>query len=319
MVLVSVIMPSYCHESFISEAIESVLTQSFEDFELIIVDDASKDNSKSIIESYLERDCRINAILHEENLGIPRTLNCGINRARGKFLAFIASDDVWKKSKLEKQLAELSKNEALVVWSEGEIVDAKSKPTGKTFTLMLEASRSKKSGDIFEELFLSGNFIFGSSLMFKREYTKSINFDENLKYFNDYRFVVDLARKYMFHYIPEPLAQYRVHGKNTISKDMLEWTKDTIAVNAYFIGKYSVQISEKGRAILFFRTGVAYFVLGKKVLGSWFLFKAIIVSIIYKKNIASLAEGLDKDNAKTQILAKFIYTINTLLVQFRKK
>ena len=318
MVLVSVIMPSYYHERFISEAIESVLTQSFEDFELIIVDDASKDNSKSIIKNYSQSDSRVQAIFHEKNMGIAKTLNDGVNRARGKFIAFIASDDVWIKSKLEKQLAELAKNEALVVWSEGEIIDAKSKPIGKTFTLMLEASQRKKSGDIFNQLFLSGNFVFGSSLIFKREYTQRINFDENLKYFNDYRFVVDFAKKYKFHYFLEPLAKYRIHEKNTISKDLVGWTKDTIAVNAYFIEKYGYQISGKGRAILFFRTGVANFVLGKKAVGSWFLFKGIIVSIIYKENIAPLADILDKDSSMAKILTKFIYTIEALLTKFRK-
>lgn len=311
-------MPSYNHGSYISEAIESVLTQGFKDIELIIVDDGSKDNSEVIIKSYLEKDGRIHTIFHKENMGIARTLNDGINRAQGKFVAFIASDDVWTKSKLEKELAELAKNEAIIIWSEGEIIDSESKPTGKTFTLIHGASQKKKSGDIFDEL-LYGNFVFGSSLIFKREYTKNINFDENLKYLNDYRFVVDLARKHTFHFISEPLAKYRVHGKNTILQDRLGWIRDEITVNEYFIEKYGDQISKRARANIFFRTGLAYSSLGEKAVGRWLLFKAIIVSIIHNENMASLAEIAAKGSSRGKILAKCIYTIDALPVQFRKK
>lgn len=82
MPLVRVFMKSYNHDRYISEAIESVTRQSFEDFELIIVDDGSIDSSRQIIERYEQQDCRIRSILHERNMGITRVVNDGIDAAR---------------------------------------------------------------------------------------------------------------------------------------------------------------------------------------------------------------------------------------------
>ena len=93
MPLVSVVMPSYNHEKFISEAIESVLGQDFDDLELIIVDDASTDASKQIIQKYEKQDARVRVILHETNCGISKTMNDGIESARGTFKALRNSRD----------------------------------------------------------------------------------------------------------------------------------------------------------------------------------------------------------------------------------
>jgi teichuronic acid biosynthesis glycosyltransferase TuaG len=111
MPVVSVVMPSYNHERFISRSIESVLGQEFDDFELIIVDDASGDASREIIQRYAAEDTRIRMIFHEANCGISQTMNDGIDAAKGKFIADTASDDVWAKDKLTKQLAVATSNE----------------------------------------------------------------------------------------------------------------------------------------------------------------------------------------------------------------
>ncbi|MGZ4848872.1 MAG: glycosyltransferase family 2 protein, partial [Halobacteriota archaeon] len=120
---VSVLMKSYNHERFIAEAIESVLRQSFDDFELLIVDDASTDRSHEIIEGYRNEDSRIRTLFHTENLGITPVVNDGIDASKGTFIAQIDSDDVWREDKLQKQMDVLASNENLLVWSEGEIID----------------------------------------------------------------------------------------------------------------------------------------------------------------------------------------------------
>ena len=152
-------MASYNHEKYISETIESVLNQSFKDFELIIVDDFSRDNSRAIIEDYGRKDKRVKAFFHKKNMGIAPTLNDLLSKTSGKYVAYIDSDDVWDPLKLEKQLSILEKNESLVVWCEGEIIDKNSIPTGKKFSELNFAINKKKSGRIFEEL-LPSNFIF---------------------------------------------------------------------------------------------------------------------------------------------------------------
>jgi glycosyltransferase involved in cell wall biosynthesis len=134
MPLVSVVMLSYNHDEFIAESIESVLGQDFDDFELIIVDDASTDSSRQIIQKYAVEDSRIRVILHEANCGIAKTVNDGIEAAKGKFMATTASDDVWMTDKLTKQLAVTASNENLIVWSEGEVIDLNGQPVGKSFS-----------------------------------------------------------------------------------------------------------------------------------------------------------------------------------------
>ncbi len=102
--LVSVIMPSFKSEMFISESIESILSQSYQNWELIIVDDASPDQSNSIIEKFIKKDNRIKLIKLDQNRGPAVARNEAIKIARGRYIAFLDSDDIWSPEKLDKQL-----------------------------------------------------------------------------------------------------------------------------------------------------------------------------------------------------------------------
>jgi len=239
---VSIVIPSYNHARYLAQTIESALSQSFRDFELLIIDDASQDNSREIIQQYAKRDERIKCWFHEHNEGIASTFNEGLHRAQGKFYASLGSDDIWLPQKLETQVALLNENEDLVVWSEGQIIDAAGKPTGELFTLRHSATNKQKSGNIFEEL-LQGNFIFGSSLIVKRENALRIKFNESLKYLNDFLFEVELAEKYPFYFVSIPLAQYRIHGDNITLKDTEGWLRDSLFIRELFLTRYGYRIS----------------------------------------------------------------------------
>lgn len=247
LVLVSVIMPSYNHAKYLPQAIESVLNQSVRDLELIIVDDCSTDNSKTIIETYMSKDARVRAAFHKKNLGIAKTVNDCIAEAKGQYVAFTASDDVWVESKLEKQLAILENDDSLVVWSEGEIINAKGASTGVKFTERTKSTRRKKSGQIFQEL-LNGNFIFGTSLIYKREYTQTIHYDERLKYLNDFKVMIGLAKEHRFYFIDEPLAKYRIHGKNSVGADKKGWIQDNAIISEYFLQEFGDKMSGRTKA-----------------------------------------------------------------------
>ncbi|MGZ4847371.1 MAG: glycosyltransferase family 2 protein [Halobacteriota archaeon] len=212
---ISVFMKSYNHAPFIGEAIDSVIQQDFDDLELIIIDDASTDSSRQIIERFRSRDDRIRTIFHEHNRGISKTVNDGIEAARGTFIAQIDSDDVWTTDKLRKQLAVAREREDVLVWTEGAIINGNGRPAGHTFSELVGSERKKKSGNIFHEL-LAGNYILGSSLLYDRQIVGGTRYDEALRYVNDYKFLLELARTYEFCYIDEPLTQYRVHEKSTI-------------------------------------------------------------------------------------------------------
>jgi len=243
MPLISVIMASYNHEKYIPESIESVLDQSFNDLELIIIDDASKDHSRNVIEKYSGVDPRVRPIFHEKNLGIAKTFNEGIRLSKGKFIAFLASDDAWTVDKLKKQMEILEKDENVIVWTEGEIVDDVGRPVGKKFTDFNGGSKRKKSGHIFNDLMLV-NYIFGSSLILKRDNLKDIRFNEGLKYLNDYLFYLDLSVLYDYYFIDEFLVKYRIHGNNTILSNKKEWHSDMIKVDDYLLDKYYTLINK---------------------------------------------------------------------------
>lgn len=103
--LVSIITPCYNSSKFIEECIESVLSQSYLEWEMIIVDDCSLDNSRELITQFAKEDSRINPIFLDVNIGAAEARNIAINKSKGKYIAFLDSDDLWKNNKLEKQLS----------------------------------------------------------------------------------------------------------------------------------------------------------------------------------------------------------------------
>lgn len=115
--LVSIITPNYNSEKFIRQTIESVMAQTYTEWELIIVDDFSTDNSLDIIQSYQVKDSRIKLHKNNKNLGIAKTRNNGIEIAKGRFIAFLDSDDLWDYNKLEKQIKFMLDNNYALTYS----------------------------------------------------------------------------------------------------------------------------------------------------------------------------------------------------------
>lgn len=101
---ISVVMPAYNGERTIGQAIDSVIAQTFEEWELLVVNDRSKDHTKEIILDYAGKDARIRYVENEKNLGVSLTRNKGVSLARGQWIAFLDSDDAWEKEKLEEQV-----------------------------------------------------------------------------------------------------------------------------------------------------------------------------------------------------------------------
>lgn len=103
--LVSIITPSYNSSKFIEECVNSVISQTYLEWEMIIVDDCSIDNSRNLITKFAKEDDRIKPIFLEENVGAAEARNIAIKKSQGKYIAFLDSDDLWKNNKLEKQLS----------------------------------------------------------------------------------------------------------------------------------------------------------------------------------------------------------------------
>ena len=131
--LVSIVMPMYNSEKFLSDAIESVLAQTYTRWELLITDDCSTDKSRDIASSYVKRDKRIHLFNLERNSGAAMARNNSINKARGRFLAFIDSDDWWYPDKLESQINFMLRNNVEFCFSAFEYADQDLNVTGVSF------------------------------------------------------------------------------------------------------------------------------------------------------------------------------------------
>ncbi|MBE5858617.1 MAG: glycosyltransferase family 2 protein [Butyrivibrio sp.] len=156
--LVSIVVPVYNAENYIAQTIEMVLKQTYENFELILVLDASKDNSLGVIESVMAGgDDRIRLIKRDKNEGAYAARNTGIDAAKGRYLAFLDADDIWHADKLSKELDFLKKNNAEFVFTAYEFGDENANPTGKIVHVPSKLS--------FREA-LSRTVIFTSTVMF---------------------------------------------------------------------------------------------------------------------------------------------------------
>ena len=196
---VSVIIPTYNRAQFIGEAIHSVLKQSFQDFELIIIDDGSEDNTKEILKPYQDHL----SYYYQENSGISKARNEGLNHAQGKYIAFLDSDDQWKSRKLEKQIELLEKNSEYQICYTDEIW------IRDGLRVNPKKIHSKHSGWIFQHC-LPLCIISLSSAMIRRSLFEQIGFfDEQLPACEDYDLWLRASLVTPIHFIPEPLIVKR--------------------------------------------------------------------------------------------------------------
>lgn len=203
---VSVIIPTYNRERLLPKAIESVLAQSFSDFELLIIDDGSTDNTQAVIEGF--NHTQIHYIRHSNNRGECAARNTGIAMARGAYIAFLDSDDEWLPSKLAKQVALFEKMPAKVgaIYTWLKIIDGK--------TQLETLRKSILRGDVSQNL-LYKNFIgTPSTLMIKRHCLQQTEgFDARLRCCGDWDMWLQLSCHCEFEFIPEALVQYHDHDE----------------------------------------------------------------------------------------------------------
>ncbi|MEA2019029.1 MAG: glycosyltransferase family 2 protein [Campylobacterota bacterium] len=132
--LISIITPSYKSKNFISQTIDSVLSQTYKNWEMIIVDDVSPDNSNEIIEEYCKNDSRIKLIKLEKNSGPAVARNRAIEEAKGRYIAFLDADDLWIPEKLEKQLGFMKENDLAFTYSSYDLIDEEGNSLGNFTT-----------------------------------------------------------------------------------------------------------------------------------------------------------------------------------------
>lgn len=161
--LISIVVPVYEVERFITETIEAVQKQVYQNWELILVDDCSKDRSCAIIEEMAVGDSRIRLIRQVKNQGAAKARNCGVNNATGRYLCFLDSDDLWEPDKLSSELAFLQEKQAGFVFTGYEFADEYGKGLGKIVRVPEQITYSEA---------LKNTTIFTSTVMIDREQIK---------------------------------------------------------------------------------------------------------------------------------------------------
>jgi hypothetical protein len=159
----------------------------------------------------------------------------------------------------------MKRDDNLIVWSEGEMIDRNGRLAGKSFSEIHGSVSPQKSGNLFQEL-LKGNYIFHSTLLYKKQNLEGIRYDAKLTYLTDYKFVLELARSREFYYIADRLAQYRIHGRNTLIDSGPEETRkqyaEEILVREDALRQFDQDISHATKAAVFGTFGFIHRELG---------------------------------------------------------
>ncbi len=240
---VSVVMPVYGVEKFVAEAVESVLAQSYTDFELLIIDDCSPDRSVEICQGY--DDARIRIIRHEFNRGLAGARNTGVRNAQGDYLGFLDSDDLWAPDKLARHVAHLDANPQVgVSFSRSAFIDEDGRETGYF--------QMPKLRDIEPGYYLCRNPIGnGSAPVIRREVMAAIRYDDDLHgspedFYFDERFRrsediecwirIALTTDWKIEGLPEALTLYRLNAGGlsaSLLKQLESWEQMVEKIRSY--------------------------------------------------------------------------------------
>ncbi|NOZ24608.1 MAG: glycosyltransferase [Nitrospirae bacterium] len=237
----SVIVPTYNRAHLLGRALASVARQTYRDFEVIVVDDGSTDETAEVVKEFASLDIRY--IRHENNRGEAAARNTGVLAAKGEFIAFLDSDDEWLSEKLQKQM---------------EVFKHQSPEVGIVYSDMCEIDRNGRRRLWRSPTFMPEDGFFyrkaldyqvygigiGSSVVRRSCFEKVGLFDERLSYYVDFDFFIRLSKEYCFYHLREPLMNYYV------TEDSFRWvTAAHIGSREVILEKYLEDIKESARTL----------------------------------------------------------------------
>ena len=221
--LVSVVTPVYNGEAFLTQAIESVISQTYSQWELLLVDDGSTDGSLEIMREYEREDRRISALVNENNLGISASRNRAIEASQGEWIAFLDCDDQWESSKLEKQLQATKELNASFIFTGASYIDKKGIPYKGILKVPSQLT--------FKRL-RAHNIIICSSVLAKKEYFERFKILRR-DVLDDFTLWLMILRSGVTaRGINEPLLIYRIH-REAVSRNKWRMLKQTYGAFRY--------------------------------------------------------------------------------------
>lgn len=229
---VSVVITCYNYANYVSQAINSVLKQTFNDFEIIIVNDGSTDNTEEVVQEYLGYGCV--KYVYQENSGQANAKNNGIRNSSGEFIAFLDADDIWDKAKLEKQIPLFSDRSVGVVYSRMRFIDDRE-------NIVKHKIENKylfpRSGSVTKALFFD-NFVPFSSSVIRREHLEECGyFDGSITMGIDWDLWLRMSIHCKFEYVNEPLLLYRIGHSGQMSGNLEERQKCSDIIMNKFVRK----------------------------------------------------------------------------------
>lgn len=232
---ISVIAALFNHEKYVAKAIESVISQTFTDWELILWDDGSSDRSLEIAKSYAAKDPeRIFVHKHEfgANRGQENTRNAAIAKARGEFLSLLDTDDYFHPEKLKSLFAVLNSDISVgLAFGRVEVVSDQGGRSVKTL------AASEMSGEVFDELVLD-NFISACAVLFRKKFVEEgMKFDSRFKTIGEYPLWLEIARNSKVAFVPQVVAYWRVHDSNTGSKLAVQAKRELVDLKEWMLSE----------------------------------------------------------------------------------
>lgn len=266
--LVSIIIPTYNRARLLGRAIQSILNQTYPNFEIIVVDDCSSDNTENVVRSFCDE--RMRYIRHEKNKGAVAARNTGIKAARGEYIAFQDSDDEWLSEKLEKQVRafKFGPSDLGVVYTSFWLIDSGRK------TYFPSSDVKQTEGNLHQAL-LEANFIGTSTAVVRKECFEKTGMFENLPRLQEWDLWLRISKHYCFKHIDEPLVNAYCQP-DSISRNM----NDFIVARELILEKYFDEISKKPKILRrhYFETGTILCLNGEIEAGRSYFFKAMRIN-----------------------------------------
>lgn len=246
MPVISIITPAYNSSEYISDTINSVLNQTYSDWEMIIVDDCSKDNTYQIAEMYAKKDSRVKAFKNEKNCGVATTRNIALSYATGEYISFLDSDDLWKPEKLSTQINFMKKNNYAFTYTEYQMFNSQTGKLGK----VISVPKKMSSKDIYK------NTAIGClTVMVNRKMTGEFEFPMLQHAEDQCTWQSILNRGFTAYGLDENLSLYRVSSNSlTANKSKAlkkqwqmyrEYNKLSVLKSAYYLFCYAVNAVAK--------------------------------------------------------------------------
>ncbi len=218
--ILSVLLPVYNHAKYVSKAIDSILSQTYKDFELIIIDDASTEDLMSILSSYT--DSRIRLHSNDKNIGVTKTLNKAIKLSRGKYLARQDSDDISFSKRFEMQIKAFDNEQVGLVGTWAHAIDFKGEVVPKTYLQQIREVGDYQIKDYLKQK----NCLVHGSVMFRKEVVDKIGYyDPELYFAQDYNYWLRIAKFFDIKVVQQDLYIYRKHEETVRNIKMKQFPK----------------------------------------------------------------------------------------------